>query len=320
MDALPITEASEVSYKSRTPGVMHACGHDGHITIALGVARWLQENRWPQTGSGEVVFIFQPAEEGGAGALAMLEAGLAKRERIAAIFAGHLHPDLPAGEIGLAPEVSNAASDQIRIQVTGKGGHGAHPHQCVDPIVAASHLVTQLQTVVSRAVSPLESVVVTIGRFHAGTAPNIIPHRADLEGTLRTLREDTRQTATEKIHQLVAGLEKAFGVAAQCEIIPGYPLLVNNPEMVRYIVGTAGNLLGSQRVHLQEPRMGSEDFAYFLRRFPGALIRLGCGNTARGLVHGLHSPFFDFDEAVLDVGVVLFGHLLRDFAMAASEK
>ncbi len=311
MDALPLEEISTEPYCSTVPGVMHACGHDAHITIGLGVARTLMDEGWPATGKGKVVLVFQPAEEGGAGALAMLRSGALDGEPIDAILAGHVHPELPVGHVGVVPGMCNAASDSVRIRITGKGGHGAQPHRCVDPILAGAALVTQLQSLVSRSISPIDSAVLTIGQFVAGTASNIIPQQAVLNGTLRTLRPEVRDVMAERIDGMVKGLELAYGVKVELEMIPGYPLLVNDPIVAEMARNVASDFLGPDRVHIELPRMGAEDFAYFLQRYPGALLRLGCHKPEEGFRHALHSPHFDLDERVLDVGVGLFTRLIK---------
>lgn len=313
MDALPLEEGNQVSYRSRHSGKMHACGHDGHVTIALGVIRWLLEADWRHKGCGTVFVIFQPAEERGGGARAILESGLLDGEPVTAIFAGHMHPELPVGSIAISPEVSNAASDSVHIRLSGKGGHAAHPHLCSDPIVAGAYLVTHLQTIVSRNLSPLDSAVLTIGRFQAGTASNIIPQQAELDGTLRTLHPEVRETVVARLKNLVEGLERSFQVSANWQVAAGYPVLVNDPQLVRYCMEQARLLLGANQVKVEAPRMGAEDFAFFLQRWPGVMIRLGCHDPAQGYVHGLHSPHFDFDERALDAGVRLFAGLLTEF-------
>lgn len=313
MDALPLEEANAVPYRSQVPGVMHACGHDAHITVALGVLRTLIDHGWPKAGRGKVVVFFQPAEEAGGGAEEMIKTGILGREPIAVIFAGHMQPELPAGEIAMAREVSNAASDGLRIRITGKGGHGAYPHLCIDPIVAGAAFVTQLQSIISRSLSPLDSAVITIGKFQAGTASNIIPHEVNLSGTLRTLDPEVRSTALQRLEALLKGLEAAYGVTTELRLHEGYPVLANDPRVVRYAVDVASELLGVEAVHIESPRMGAEDFAYFLQQIPGALLRVGCHDPAVGFTHALHSPYFNIDERALDVGVRLFSQLLTRF-------
>jgi len=307
MDALPLEEAHEVPYKSEHHGCMHACGHDGHMTIALGVIRWLLEKDWPQKGAGDILFIFQPAEEGGAGAKAMLNTGIFDSLPVEAVFAGHLYPELAAGDIGVAPKISNAATDTFTIRLQGRGGHGAHPHQCKDPIVAGSHLVTQLQTLISRGLPPLDSAVLTIGRFEAGTASNIIPEKAFLEGTLRTLNPEIREKIIMRFQQIVKGVEVAHDVTATLQITPGYPVLVNDSKLVKHTHDVAAEVLGGDHVHSLRPRMGAEDFAYFCNKWGGIMVGLGCHDPSKGMQHGLHSPYFNFDETVLDVGTRIDG-------------
>lgn len=319
MDALPLEEQNDTSYKSNHPGVMHACGHDGHMTIMLGVVRALTESGWRAKGRGKILFIFQPAEEGGAGARAMLATGILDAEPIAAIFAGHLHPELAVGHVGFAPAVSNAASDNITIRLTGRGGHGAQPQLCIDPIVAGAYLVTQLQSIISRSLAATDSAVMTIGTFHAGTARNIIPQQAILEGTLRTLDPAVRERVLRRLKEMIEGLEIGHQIKAELRTVIGYPLLVNHPKAVHFIEAQVPPLLGTGCLHPGPPRMGSEDFAYFLERFPGILLRLGCHDPEKLPSPGLHSPFFDFDERVLSIGVRLFTHLLTNYEVTSSK-
>lgn len=310
MDALPLEESNDVPYKSKHPGLMHACGHDGHVAVALGIIRQLQEQNWPAKGRGEILFFFQPAEEGGAGAKAMLDTGMFDSEPVSAIFAAHMNPELPLGQVELIYGTAHAAADTLKIRITGRGGHGASPHLCIDPIVAGAHLVTQLQVFASRNLAPLDSAVLSICEFHAGTAENIIPEEAHLVGTLRTLTPEVKSLAVRRIGEMVRSLESAFGVTAAFECIDGYPEHVNDSQLVDFMKSCTQEILGVDGVHIGRPRMGAEDYSYFCHKWPGVMLGLGCHDPAKGFQYPLHSPHFIMDERVLDAGVRLFSHAL----------
>jgi amidohydrolase len=292
---------------------MHACGHDGHMAIALGLIRRLVEDGWQTRGEGEILFLFQPAEEGGAGAKAMLDTGLFDAEPLKAIFAAHLTPEWPTGQVELVSGKAFAAVDLLEFTIRGKGGHGAAPDQCVDPIVAAAQLIGQLQGVVSHGIDPLDHAVLTIGQIHAGTAANVIPDKAQLRGTLRTLNGQVRTQILGKIDRILAGLEQGFGVTIELENKEGYPVLVNHPGLHDHVFDCAAGLLGRQNIILGKPSMGSEDFAFFSDRWPGMMVWLGCRRPGEAFSYGLHSPHFDLDEAALAVAVDLFVEVITRF-------
>lgn len=312
IDALPIQEMNEIPYRSKVPGVMHACGHDVHITSVLGAAMILTELRNEIKGS--VKFIFQPAEEKNAGAKMMLEDGVLENPRVDAIFGLHNHPALKVGTIGVKEGPLMAAVDTIFIDVFGDGGHGAIPHRTIDPIVAGSAIVMGLQTAVSRNTDPLEPAVVSIGTFQAGTANNIIPDKVEMSGTVRTFNPALREAMPETLERIVEGIAAGYKARAELRYRPDLPPVLNDPVLTSLGRATVEKILGPGGAVFPTPSMGGEDFAIFQERVPGCFFWLGVGNPDKGITHQWHNPRYDADDDSLSIGAAILAQSALDAA------
>lgn len=302
MDALPIHEENEVDYASGTDGVMHACGHDAHTAILLGVARLLVERRGEFAGT--VKLCFQPAEEAPpGGAIRMIEEGVLDDPPVDAVFALHVSSSDPAGTVRIGPGPFMAGGDLFVIEVQGKGGHGASPEEAVDPVVIGAHIVTALQTLVSRETDPMETVVVSTGTFQGGDALNVIPDSVMIGGTVRTFDPELLDRTNRRIGEVASSIAESMGGTAATTIPKGYPPTVNDAAMAEIVREAAVEVVGEERVLPADPKMGGEDFAHFLRRRPGAYFNVGARNEERGITWGHHHPRFDIDEECLGVGM-----------------
>ncbi len=316
MDALPIEEENEVDYRSQTPGVMHACGHDGHTAMLLATARLLLERRGEFAGT--VKLVFQPSEEmPPGGAKPMIAEGVLEDPHVDAAFGLHLAQEQPLGTIAVAAGPTMAAADMFFLTIQGRGGHGARPHGTVDPIVVGAQIVTALQTIVSRERDPLTPAVITVGAFLAGSAPNVIPDTATLRGTVRSFSAEERQRLADRIRELATGIATAMQASIELDYVFGYPATASEAGMVAIVHAAATEVVGADNVLVKVPTMGGEDMSYFLNEVPGAFFHVGSRNPDRGLVWGHHHPKFDIDEAALGVGVeVMVTSVMRYFAEA----
>ncbi|MCB0580531.1 MAG: amidohydrolase, partial [Phaeodactylibacter sp.] len=299
MDALPIEEANEVPYKSRKPGIMHACGHDVHTSSLLGAARILNDLK--QDFEGTVKLIFQPAEERlPGGASLMIKEGVLENPRPATILGQHVHPPLEVGKVGMRAGNYMASADELYMTVKGKGGHGALPQDCIDPILIAAHILTALQQVISRNADPALPSVLTFGFIaSAGGATNIIPNEVKLKGTFRTMDERWRFEAHQRMKRMAEGMAESMGGACELDIVVGYPVLFNNEALTQKAFRYAEEYLGKENVVELPIRMTAEDFAYYSQEMPACFYRLGTGNPARGITSPIHTNTFDVDEDCL---------------------
>ncbi len=313
IDALPIEEENDVPYRSQIKGVMHACGHDAHAAIMLGVARKLVDEGLKEKINGKVKFVFQPAEEGVKGARAMIDAGVLQDPPMDRIVACHMWNDGDVGQVGLYKGPSHAATDRFNLVIHGRGSHGARPQKGIDPIVAGAYFVTAVQTIVSRNIDPVDAAVVTVGKFIAGSAANIIPDKAELRGTLRTFTDSAKELAMRRIEEIVAGLETTFRVETEYEFIEGVPACTNDINVSEALYEAAVQVVGESNVRYLRQDTGGEDFALFTREIPGSLMRLGCMNPGKGIIHPAHSPRFDIDEKVLPIGVEIITRAVCDY-------
>ena len=303
MDALPITEASGVDYASKVPGMMHACGHDGHTSILLGAAKYLAETR---NFDGKVVLIFQPAEEGGAGGKAMCDDGLMERWGIQEVYGLHNMPGIPVGSFAIRPGPLLASADEFEITVTGKGGHAAAPHEAVDTTLVASQIVVSLQSIVSRNVNPVKRVVVTVGTFVTDSnASNVIAHKVQMKGTVRTLDPDERALAEDRVRRVAENTAAAFGAVAEVVWSEGYPVTVNSPQETQYAI-EAARAVSDMVNDDTDPVMPAEDFSFMLEQRPGAYIFLGNGDTPM-----CHHPAYRFDDEAIPLGCSWFAELIE---------
>ena len=308
MDALPMTEHNDFAWRSNKPGMMHGCGHDGHIAMLVGAARYLAATR---EFDGTAALIFQPGEEGFAGAKAMIEDGLFERFPVQSVFAMHNWPQMKPGTVGINPGPMMAAADRITIEITGKGGHGAHPYMTVDPVLVAAHIITAVQSIVSRNVRPLDNAVISLCAMQAGDlgAFSVVPGKATLVGTVRTFSPEVQALVERRLHDVCSGVALGLGASAHVQYERIYPATINSPDEAVFAGDVAERLLGADHVdRTLDPSMGAEDFSFMLQVKPGAYMRLGQGGEGGCF---LHNSRYDFNDEVLPLGAALHAGLIE---------
>lgn len=308
MDALPIVETNDVPYKSKKEGVMHACGHDVHTSSLLGTARILNDLK--DNFEGTVKLIFQPGEEKiPGGASLMIKEGVLKNPAPANIIGQHVMPSMPVGKIGFRPGMYMASADEIYVTVRGKGGHAAMPDKLVDPILIASHIIVALQQIISRNCDPKTPAVLSFGKIIANGATNVIPDEVKIEGTFRTLNEDWRKDAKQRMKKMAEGIAEAMGATCEFKILDGYPYLKNDPELTMRMKQCAIEYMGEENIIDLDIWMAAEDFAYYTQQVDACFYRLGVRNESKGIISGVHTPTFNVDEDALEIGSGLMAWL-----------
>lgn len=316
MDALPIQELNQQPFKSKNDGVMHACGHDAHTATLLGTAMVLSRLR--ESLIGNVKLIFQPAEEGPGGALPMIKAGVLDNPKVDVIFGAHVWHDVPAGKVAIQAGPIMAAPDTFVITITGRGGHGAQPHLCIDAIAIAAQVINGLQQIVSRRSNPLDPVVLTIGKMVGGVRGNVIAEKVVMDGTLRTLNENTRIQCKKWIEEQVAAICHLYGALHEVRFTDAYDITINDEEATEFLIGSARKILGRDQVLTRlEPSMGAEDFSFFMKDIPGVYFRLGIRDDEK--VYPIHHNRFDVNEEALKVGMEVFSQAVVDILVGGAE-
>jgi amidohydrolase len=313
MDALAVTEATGAPYASQIPGKMHACGHDAHVAMGMGLAQLLVDHR--EEIAGTVKLVFQPAEEGGRGAEVMVEEGVMENPAPDVFLATHVWIDKPVGTADVTPGPAMAAAEEFTCTIYGEGGHGAAPHQTIDPIVAAAQVITALQTVVSRNVAPLEEAVISVGTIHGGDAFNVIPSHVEMTGTIRSFKPEIRELVLQRFRELIEGVTAACGARAELEVQSITPAVINDAETAEVVRRAAEAVVGADQVSIGVKTMGSEDAAFFMEHVPSCYFFLGAANPEEGLVAPHHNPQFDIDEDVMVLGVAILAHAAASYLM-----